>query len=255
MRRLVSAALRHAPVIALAMSPVLALLAACGDGTPRTRSAGDVPQQRAIGPDARDFECPTREPSDPTPIPTQDITVENLSQWSGTVTALHRGRMDELQTQLVEARASFAGVERRETLIDGWSEPVSAADAAARADALIVGKVTAQYLDYASNDRGDFFVLVSEIETADGVVRLAQDAYVGCVSDGPQTDAHIVLGKNPVHPLDFAARYAIFAEHEPAVAMRRARSPGTPTKSTMTAPLRARTPICPASARSPASTT
>jgi hypothetical protein len=120
--------------------------------------------------------------------------------------------MRELEQQLVDARASFADVERRETLIDGWPEPISATDAASRADELVVGKVTAQYLDNASYEHGDSFALVSEIEAPDRTVRFAQYAYVGC------PEGYITIGKNPVRPLDIGARYAILAEREPAVA-------------------------------------
>lgn len=204
---------RLASVLALAVLP---LFAACGDGAPRTRF-DDAAAQRPIGPSANEFDCPTRDPSLPTAIPTEQWTPEWLRGYSDMHMESHARRMDELQQQLVDARASFADVERRETMIDGWPEPVAAKDAAERADALIVGNVTAQYLDHAANDSSGSFLLISEIETSDGIARIAQHAYVGCVSDGPEQRAHIVLGKNPVRPLDHAARYAILVEREPDV--------------------------------------
>jgi hypothetical protein len=196
-------------IFTAALSALLVMVSACGDPPPE----GNARAERIDRPDARDFACPTREPSRPTPLPTEEMTVEKLREWADIVMTLDVNRMNELRRQLVESQASMARVERRDAMIDGGWEVLSVVDAAARADTLIVGEVTAQYLEYAREEyRGehrDYLALVSEIQTDDGVQRFAQEAFVSC------SEGQVVIAKDPIPPLDYGARYAILAETNP----------------------------------------
>lgn len=190
----------------------LAVLAACGNGSRRGPTAPDGAADTLTAESnfrAAPVECPKRDPSLPTPIPTEQQTPEWLRDWANQASRSRRTQMEELKQRLVDTRASMAHVERREAMIDGGPEPLSPDEAASRADRLIMGEVTAQYLDKGQRpDTGEYFVLVSEIDVGDDVLRVVQQMYLECLDD------ELILAKNPVEPLDAGSRYAILAKQD-----------------------------------------
>jgi hypothetical protein len=192
------------------MLAVSALIAACGDETPRDRPLGA----------AVDLKCPARNPSLPTPLPTEQWTREWLSDWSGQLQRSRAKQMSEVADRLVQARTSLRDLKRVPLNVDG-AAPGTLNEAIQQADALIVGDVGEQYLA-RENERG--YVMVSEIETEAGVERVSQPVFLDCVSvqagDSSWT-SEIGLGVLPcMPPLKPDVRYAILATRDNAGAWR-----------------------------------
>lgn len=173
------------------------LLAACGDPTPRERtSAGSFV----------DLSCPLRDPSLPTAIPTEQWTPEWLSDWSDKLTRSHRQQIGERLTQLIDLHSPADGLPRQELLIDSFGESLSLDAGIEKAQALIVGTVSAQYLEWTAVGDPRAEVLISELDTPAGVQRVAQWISVDCVGEA------LGLGYDPlVRPLDAGRQYALLA--------------------------------------------